>query len=111
MRKSKHTINELRITGEMLVKTGVDAELGYALLELAEYRDRERKLFACSRVGREAIAHATDPTIVEITVKNDLARMMAQKVIEDGLVTFSQSFDSRTNELIFQGEITVLKGE
>ena len=110
MRKSKHTTSELRITGETLVKTGVDAELGYALLELAEYRDQERKLFACSRVDRMALSYA-DPDILETKVKSELAQMMAEKTIEDGLVSFSQSFDSQTNELIFQGKLTVLKGE
>lgn len=109
MQKSKLTSKELRTTGELMIQIPGHEDLGYALLELVEYRSRERKLFACSRVDRMAIPY-TDPDILETHVKNELARMMAQKVIEDELVTFSQSFDRKTNELIFRGEVTILKG-
>lgn len=110
MQKSKLTSRELRTTGELMIQIPGHEDLGYALLELVAYRDREQKLLACSRFSREAMCYA-DPDILEARVKSELAQMMAQKVIEDGLATFSQSFDSQTNELIFQGEVTVLKGE
>lgn len=110
MQKSKLTSKELRTTGELMIQIPGHEDLGYALLELVEYRSRERKLLACSRFDRSLLPYA-DPDILEARLKSELAQMMAQKVIEDGLATFSQSFDRETNELIVRSEVTVLKGE
>lgn len=109
MNKSKYSNSELRNMGECLIKCG-DAALGTALLELAEYRSRERKVMARYRLDRTMLQYA-DPDILETKMKSELSRKLADQMVEDRIVWFTQSFDNKTNELIFHGEVNVLKGD
>lgn len=109
MNKSSYTTPELRSMGDTLLRYG-DTALGKALLELADYRDRQQILMARSRFDRQTIAYA-EPDILDSMVKNELAKLLADKMMQDKIVNFSQSFDSETNEIIFHGDVFVLKGE
>lgn len=109
MNKSKYSNSELRNMGECLIKCG-DAALGTALLELADYRSREQKIMARHRFDR-AMLQYVNPDVLETEVKSGLSRKLADKMVEDRIVWFTQSFDNETNEIVFYGEVNVLKGD
>lgn len=109
MNKSNFSTSQLRNLGESMIKLG-DESLGTALLELADYRSRERKIMARSRFDRTMLAYA-NPDVIEAEMKSDLSRKLADLMVEDRIVFFTQSFDHETNQIIFHGEVNVLKGE
>lgn len=109
MNKSKYSTSDLLRLGEGLVELG-DKELGYALMELVDYRSREQKVIACSSVDKTSINYV-DPDAIETSLKKDISRMLADKMVEDRVACFYQSYDRSTNRIILHATVNVLKGE